>query len=344
MKPKIITLAIILLSSIATFAQTYNVINGTVINAITSTPVQNQAVYIVADSTNSMYSYYNIVYTNQNGFYADTIYSAPYQTTFYVSTSGCNGAMATGSVVSSYQGILTLNFTVQCNPPNPANCTADFYIIPDSINSNSGNALAYYFYDLSNPSGGSITSWYWDFGDGSHCIMPNTSHTYSSPGWYNVCLTIATDSGCTATYCDSMYADTISPCQAHFQYNVSNTSVSFYGYSNVSGVTYSWSFGDSTTSTNQNPIHSYMNYGTYTVCLTITNANGCTNTYCQTVVIANPVNCMAYFYTTQDTMNSNPGLFYQFYDLSNPSGGSITSWYWDFGDGSHCVMPNTSHT
>ncbi|MFA4851769.1 MAG: hypothetical protein WC599_04550, partial [Bacteroidales bacterium] len=125
MKPKIITLAIILLSSIATFAQTYNVINGTVINAITSTPVQNQAVYIVADSTNSMYSYYNIVYTNQNGFYADTIYSAPYQTTFYVSTSGCNGAMATGSVVSSYQGILTLNFTVQCNPPNPANCTAD---------------------------------------------------------------------------------------------------------------------------------------------------------------------------------------------------------------------------
>lgn len=301
MKTKILTLAIILLSSIATFAQTYNIINGTVINATTSTPVQNQSVYIVADSTNSLYSYYNIVYTNQNGFYADTICSAPYQTTFYVSTSDCNGAMATGSFVSSYQGIFTLDFTVQCNPSNPANCTAYFYIIPDTI-----SGMDFYFYDQSNPAGGNITSWYWDFGDGSHCIMQNTFHTYSIPGWYNVCLTIATDSGCTATYCDSIYADTISLCHAYFQYTAFGNTVSFNGYTNIQPATFSWCFGDGTGSTLQNPVHQFTGYGPYFVCLTIAGGNGCTDTYCQ-YILFNSSPCNIYVTATSITNESSTG-------------------------------------
>lgn len=53
--------------------------------------------------------------------------------------------------------------------------------------------------------------------------------------------------------------------------------------------TYAWTFGDGTTSTEQNPVHTYASAGTYSVSLTVTNAVG-TDTATQTdLVVVNPV-------------------------------------------------------
>ena len=38
---------------------------------------------------------------------------------------------------------------------------------------------------------GCATSWHWDFGDGATSTQPNPSHTYSSPGYYGVSLTVS---------------------------------------------------------------------------------------------------------------------------------------------------------
>jgi PKD repeat protein len=89
-------------------------------------------------------------------------------------------------------------------------------------------------------------------------------------------------------------------CSATFTY-VKDTRVKclncavyqFYGISNSVGVRWNWSFGDGSTSNVQNPSHTYYVPKTdsvlYTVCLTITTADSCTSTYCQTIFIQKPV-------------------------------------------------------
>ncbi|MFO7723408.1 MAG: PKD domain-containing protein [Bacteroidales bacterium] len=89
--------------------------------------------------------------------------------------------------------------------------------------------------------------------------------------------------------CDSAVATN---CVAGFQANPSPNSmlVNFTDMSIPSGgssiVSWFWSFGDSATSTLQNPNHTYAQPGTYYVCLTITDNTSCTNTFCMPVVVS----------------------------------------------------------
>lgn len=53
-------------------------------------------------------------------------------------------------------------------------------------------------------------------------------------------------------------------------------------------VAWAWSFGDTNTSTAQNPVHTYAAPGTYTVALTVTDNVGGQNTYQQGVSVSNP--------------------------------------------------------
>ena len=48
-------------------------------------------------------------------------------------------------------------------------------------------------------------------------------------------------------------------------------------------VSYSWDFGDGTTSASVNPLHSYDQEGSYTVTLTITDNDGLTDTATTTI-------------------------------------------------------------
>ena len=50
-------------------------------------------------------------------------------------------------------------------------------------------------------------SFLWDWGDGTISTVMYPTHTYSTPGKYNICLSVADFNGCTATFCqnDSVY-------------------------------------------------------------------------------------------------------------------------------------------
>jgi PKD repeat protein len=48
------------------------------------------------------------------------------------------------------------------------------------------------------------TTYLWDFGDGEKTTAPNPSHTYSTAGSYNVCLTVTSTQGCTDTECKAV--------------------------------------------------------------------------------------------------------------------------------------------
>ncbi|MCC7231337.1 MAG: PKD domain-containing protein [Bacteroidia bacterium] len=140
------------------------------------------------------------------------------------------------------------------------------------------------------------------------------------------------------------YTGTRAQCQAGFQYypDSTGTAVSFYD-SSVSGTGnatgWNWDFGDGDTSSQQNPVHSYNQSGTYLVCLLVSFSNGCTSTYCDSVFISPFLNCRADF-----TWQVNPGtLQVSFQDLSWGTG-TVNSWDWDFGDGQTSSAQHPTHT
>lgn len=82
---------------------------------------------------------------------------------------------------------------------------------------------------------------------------------------------------------------------ASFQFAVSETNyleVTFTNYSQ-NAATYSWDFGDSQTSTEENPVHEYTEAGTYTVVLTAKNSADVSATYNQSITITDPNAAMA---------------------------------------------------
>lgn len=80
-------------------------------------------------------------------------------------------------------------------------CMALFHIADDTTSSDPN---AYTVYNLSY---GSPLTYLWDFGDSTTSTLANPTHVYStSTGPYQICLTVDNGSGCSHTYCDSIFS------------------------------------------------------------------------------------------------------------------------------------------
>jgi len=163
--------------------------------------------------------------------------------------------------------------------------TADFSYTP----ANPTRADFVHFYDKST---GSITSWQWDFGDGSISNDENPSHKYSSKGTFTVTLTVSGPAG-EDTKTKQIVVSNAPPLPS-FSYNppnpLENQSVSFdASYStdpDGSISSYAWNFGDGSTGSGKVVQHAYSSEGTYTVVLTVTDNDG-GSTSLQKVVTVN---------------------------------------------------------
>lgn len=100
-----------------------------------------------------------------------------------------------------------------------------------------------------------------------------------------------------------------------------------------------WDFGDENAAEVQNPIHTYMRSGIYSVSLTVFGMDGSSGTKVKEgYVTVNPVPLQAGFTAVPD--KGKAPLTVQFTDTS--VGAMI--WYWDFGDGASSMIPNPTHT
>ncbi|OFY27410.1 MAG: hypothetical protein A2275_10190 [Bacteroidetes bacterium RIFOXYA12_FULL_35_11] len=195
---------------------------------------------------------------------------------------------------------------------------------------------------------GQLVSSTWQLLNGTTLTGTMVTYTYTGTSPLYICHTINSSDSCSSTICDTLYFGNTG-CQAYFSYSNYNLNcgplcLEFSDYSSASDISsWSWSFGDSTTSTLQNPVHTFPGYGSYYVCLTIANNNGCTDTYCTWITIQDPqVNCQAY--VSVDTMNLNCGPnCFQFYGNANYPA-NVVSWTWNFGDGTFDTIQNPVHT
>lgn len=137
-------------------------------------------------------------------------------------------------------------------------------------------------------------------------------------------------------------------CEARFGVEHPNTGelgVQFINYSfpvtDSLDIKWLWDFGDGTVSEERDPYHEYAKEGIYEVRLTITTADGCTDTHREQVVVGlyGPVDsCKAMFFFEQQP--DDPYAF-QFMDMSL---GDIVAWNWYFGDGTTSNESAPQHT
>lgn len=147
-----------------------------------------------------------------------------------------------------------------------------------AINVCDGDSM--YFNDSSTISFGKIASYYWDFGDGDTSISQNPSHLYQNTGTFRVRLTLSSDSGCTKRFNKDIEVYSV-PAADFSTMNVCEfDSVTFTNASTYVGtdaVTYQWDLGDGNLNTAEHLNHLYGAPGNYSVKLTATTANGCTD-------------------------------------------------------------------
>ncbi len=122
---------------------------------------------------------------------------------------------------------------------------------------------------------------------------------------------------------------------------VAPVSVSFSNSSTGTISSYSWSFGDGTTSADRDPTHVYSVPGTYAVSLTVTGPGG-SNTMARTGFIVVSGLASSIVANLSATRQAGPApLSVGFTDGST---GTISGYRWDFGDGSSSTLKNPSHT
>ncbi|MCF6287420.1 MAG: PKD domain-containing protein, partial [Candidatus Hydrogenedentes bacterium] len=201
-----------------------------------------------------------------------------------------------------------------------------------------GNApLTVEFGDTSDPGSSEIIDWQWNFGDRTPTSAEqNPIHLYDEAGLYTVSLTVTTAVG-SDTVEKVQYINVAGNPVADFTTDfapgtapltVAFTDASDAGTAAITG--WMWDFGDEGTSTDQNPSHTYILPGLYTVSLTIVSEVG-EDTVVRENLIAVEEGPTAVF-SGDPVMGAAP-LSVIFTDDSAAGSMVISKWLWDFGDG-----------
>ncbi|MBL4655088.1 MAG: PKD domain-containing protein, partial [Bacteroidia bacterium] len=179
--------------------------------------------------------------------------------------------------------------------------------------------------------------WDWNFGDGNNSNLQNPTHQYVIAGNYSITLIAA--NGCNNdTELKVLYITVNDGPVANFSDDSPTClgqATSFTDLTTGTIGTWSWEFGDGSTSPLQDPLHTYATDGNYQVILTVS-GSGCSTADTQNVAIELPPTADFSFST------ACVGNALQFTDQT--TGGGLVNWYWDFGDGNFSVLKDPTNT
>ncbi len=214
---------------------------------------------------------------------------------------------------------------------------------------------------------GTITSYYWDFGDPQDpapATGMTASHNYVHPGTYLVKLTVTDNSGklnyekivITVTNpapVASFFMDDDAPVAGD---EVSFTATGSYD-PNGTIVSYEWDFGDGSTGTGEETTHTYSEIGYYIAVLTVTDNDGATTVVRHAVDVhedtgtcgsggcGGPDIPLAVITGLPSCSGGQTGVAVQFDgSASRAADGVIVSYRWEFGDGQTGSGERVTHT
>jgi PKD repeat protein len=211
------------------------------------------------------------------------------------------------------------------NPPISGVASPSSGCVPANVNLSASVTL---------PLGSSVTNYQWNFGDGSpiaNTVVNNINNTYSVVGTYLPTLNITTSEGCTNSFSFPAIAYGTPPT-GHVAYVFADTVCGSDAFTVVSkaatATAYTWNFNDGTVVTVTDTIttHKYATIGNHTITVT-PNFNGCPGTTINLPVFVKGV--IASFTSSNTCANKNNFIF-----NSTASQGNISTYLWDFGDGS----------
>lgn len=186
-------------------------------------------------------------------------------------------------------------------------------------------------------SGIGIANWTWDLGDGDVVYGPSVIHTYGSLGTFNAKLTVTDHYGRTDDAERMVQVVNLNPlCDLSITPGAPapGETVQFHDLSSDRDghiVSWQWDFGDGSVSDLPSPEHVFVNDGNYLVSLTVNDADGGSDSVSRHLAVGNelPVTSFAWNPTYVTTL-----VDVLFTSTSSDPDGVLTSWIWDFGDGS----------
>jgi|WetSurMetagenome_2_1015567.scaffolds.fasta_scaffold00461_9 PKD repeat protein len=184
------------------------------------------------------------------------------------------GSAGTGEHVITYQTLVNKygcigTDTIHINVIMPPLPTAFFE--PDSAGC---SPLSIHFRNRSI----NADSYFWDFGDRNSSTEENPSHDYIVPGNYIVKLTVTNIAGESSHFgVITVYADPTAAFNVYPTEVINNSQVVVFSNFSNNDVFNLWDFGDGNTSTEESPWHKYESEGIYTITLTVTSKEGCTD-------------------------------------------------------------------
>jgi gliding motility-associated-like protein len=189
------------------------------------------------------------------------------------------------------------------NPNHAANCNNGVFkinfqllVTVSTINTNTVAGCLPLTVSFTNatPPTGTNTSYVWYLGPNTNTTstVPNPIVTYTNPGTYTVSLVVTDPASCNVKDSSVTFITVYPKPISNFTLNVTPCTNTITTTNSSSGTftnnPYSWNFGDgSPVSTATNPPHTYSVNGNYTIALTVTDINGCTDVKTNTVSIFN---------------------------------------------------------
>lgn len=233
-----------------------------------------------------------------------------HDTSLVISSTGLYSVTVTNIIGCS--GADSINITVTGTAP-----TVDFSYTGGCT----GDTI--FFTDLT-VSADTIKKWHWDFGNGDTSNLQNPYKIYSSGGAFQVSLNAYTAGGCGNSHTKSLnvYNSPIAAFDADTgclsaPYPFVDQSTAAAGDTINS---WAWNFGDSQTSSLQNPSHQYTSSGNFNVSLTIITTKGCDAVITKPLSIVNavsPATPATLIYPPQAHLSSASGMNFSWDDALN---------------------------